>query len=73
MILAGLGMLVIAVIFFAVNIPVAGGVFLALMLVCGVVGLIQAAKGSKAMREAARSINSGGDRLAEGTAHVGHR
>jgi hypothetical protein len=74
MILAGLGMLVIAVIFFAVNIPAAGAVFLVLMLACGVVGLVQAAKGSRAMREAARSINSDLDKLAEGglRTEVGH-
>jgi hypothetical protein len=62
MLLAGIGMLVIAIVFFALKIPVVGGVFLALMLVCGVVALVQMGKASKEMREWARSVNSDGDK-----------
>lgn len=58
LLLAGIGMLVIAVVFFAVNIPAAGAVFLVLMLVCGVVALVQMGRASREIRAWARSIDS---------------
>jgi ABC-type dipeptide/oligopeptide/nickel transport system permease subunit len=62
LLLAMLGIFVIAVVFFAVKLPVVGGVLTVVAIAVGIVGWVRMARASRQMREWARSVNSDGDK-----------
>lgn len=54
---AGLGFLVLAIVFFLVSIPAAGAVCMVLMVAAGVVGLVEIRRSAKQVQAWSRSLD----------------